>query len=675
MTSKISFSKLARAEMHQMNWLLAVQMVAFVLVFPFRTLMVMAIRQNEQVQYGVATYSAAEEYARTVGLGHIENTFVILCAGILCALAAFAYIHSQTKQDFYHSLALRRENLFGSKYVSSVLSFVFPYVISQLLVILVGLFYQAVTLKVVLEILLASVQGILFFLCSYAMTLVAMMLTGNFLTTVLGIGMFGAYLPIMRLIVVSFQEVFWNTSITDYADSTFYVQMKWTSPWAWCMYATGRKHSGTIGATGQVPGIGDLCQLVAIAAVLTLIALALYRVRKTEAGGRALAFSPLEPVIKILVMVPVSLVAGLIANQLMESVAFELLFILLFGALSCMVIEFIYRVDIRQVLAHKWQFAIGAVIACAIFFAFRFDVSGFNSYLPAAEDLETMSVSNYFGTYVAYDEEGGIVYSSSLIQRLDAIEWEDFDSIYQLAAEAVEIEKGHAADEDLGQDYTYVYFKFHLKNGKEAYRCYRVNTERFNEVMDGLLQDEEFLEMYYPICTWDEGIMSKVTDIYAWFYGYDEETLFGEPDEDTEDADAENMDAEAAEDADAGSELPEDAVNVESESLTELDEAELDETEDTEAEDSVVSIVDENGDSWYYIEEANDIEINVPVSMLPELVEAYVKDLKSLSFEEIRETVNEINFYYEQTFYNESYPINENFTNTLEVLKKACYEQ
>ncbi|MCC8105462.1 MAG: hypothetical protein LIO99_05515 [Clostridiales bacterium] len=649
MTSKISFSKLVRAEMCQMNWLLAVQMVAFVLVFPFRTLMVMAIRQNEQVQYGVATYSAAEEYARTVGLGHVENTFVILCAGILCALAAFAYIHSQTKQDFYHSLALKREDLFGGKYVSSVLSFVFPYLISQLLVILVGLFYQAATLKVVLEILLASVQGILFFLCSYAMTLVAMMLTGNFLTTVLGIGMFGAYLPIMRLIMVSFQEVFWNTSITDYADSTFYVQMKWTSPWAWCMYATGRKHSGTIGATGQVPGVGDLCQLVAIAAVLTLIALALYRVRKTEAGGRALAFPPLEPVIKILVMLPVSLVAGLIANQLMESVAFELLFILLFGALSCMVIEFIYRVDIRQVLAHKWQFAVGAVIASAIFFAFRFDVSGFNSYLPAAEDLETMSVSNYFSTYIAYDEEGGIVYSSSLIQRLDAVEWEDFDSIYQLASEAVEIEKGHAADEDLGQDYTYAYFKFHLKNGKEAYRCYRVYTERFNEVMDGLLQDEEFLSLYYPICTWDEEIMSKVTDVYAWFYGYDEETLFGEPDENS--------------------------INVESESLTELDEAELDETEDTEAEDSVVSIVDENGDSWYYIEEVNDIEINVPVSMLPELVEAYVKDLKSLSFEEIRETVNEINFYYEQTYLSESYPINENFTNTLEVLKKAYYEQ
>ncbi|MCD7716611.1 MAG: DUF6449 domain-containing protein [Lachnospiraceae bacterium] len=680
MTSKISFSKLVRTEMRQMNWLLAVQMVAFVLVFPFRTLMVMAIRQNEQVNYGRATYSVAEQFSRNVGLGHMENTGVILCAGILCALAAFAYIHSQTKQDFYHSLALKREGLFGAKYVSSTLTFVIPYLISQLLVILVGLFYQAATLKVVLEILLASVQGILFFLCSYAMTLVAMMLTGNFLTTMLGIGVFGAYLPIMNLIVESFQEVFWDTRIADYTYSSAYIQ-KWSSPWAWCMYATGRKHSGTTGVTGQIPGVGDLCQLVAIAAVLTLVALALYRVRKTEAGGRALAFPPLEPVIKILVMVPVSLVAGLIANQMIESVAFELLFILLFGALICVVIEFIYRVDIRQVLAHKWQFAVGAVLACAIFFAFRFDVTGYNSYLPAEDELQSMSLTSYFGTYIAYDDEGGIAYSRTMRERLDAIEWEDFDSIYQLAADAVEIEKGNDADEDLGQDYSYVYFKFHLTNGKEVYRCYRVNTEQFNEVMNELIRNEEFLEMYYPICNWDEEIMSKITSIYCWFYGYDEEELFGEPEEDadtedadTEDADTENLNAEDAEDVGAESELSEDAVSAESESLTEMEETVTDEPEDAEDTASAASTVSGNVE-YYYTDVYTDINITVPVSMLSELVEAYVKDLKSLSYEEIRETVNEINFYYEQTYVNESYPINENFTNTLEVLKKVYYGQ
>ncbi|MCD7743736.1 MAG: DUF6449 domain-containing protein [Lachnospiraceae bacterium] len=642
MTSKISFSKLVRAEMRQLNWLLAVQIVTFVLFFPFRALMAMAMRQNELTRYGQVEYSAVEQFSRNVGLGQMENTCVILCAGAVCALVAFYYVHSQVKQDFYHSLALKREELFAVKYIGSALTFVIAYLISQILVLLVGLFYQAVTLQIAGEVGLASIQGILFYLCSYSTTLMAVMLTGNLLTTVLGVGMFGAYLPIMIAILESFQSAFWSTQVEGTFRTTV-SQLRWTSPWAWCVYATNRRAGSYEGVTGRIPGIGNLCQLVAIAAVLTLIALVLYRLRKTEAGGRALAFPVTEPVIKILAAIPVSLVAGLIVYQLVESEPIETICILLFGALTCVVIEFIYRMDIRQVLSHKWPFAIAAVIACAVFFVFRFDLTGYDTYLPAEEDLASMAVSAYRSMCVNYDDNGEIRYVSSMRTRLDEMEWEEFDTIYQMARNGVENTKEAVGiDEIYNEEVTYVYFRYHLKNGKEVYRYYPVDTALYRETMNELISEDEFRELYYPICTWDAGFISKISSADVSFYGLTGEDLFETLDE------TETKDAAEKEAADAA------------------------DTEAAETE-SVESAETETG--YYYYEYYGSLDMSIPLSMLPELVAAYCEDLKVLSFEEINDNYGQLFFYLEGTYVSDIYPIDESFTNTLEVLKEVYEEQ
>lgn len=47
MISKISFSKLVRDEMRKLNWLLAVQILVFGLLIPFRVLMELAMRRPQ----------------------------------------------------------------------------------------------------------------------------------------------------------------------------------------------------------------------------------------------------------------------------------------------------------------------------------------------------------------------------------------------------------------------------------------------------------------------------------------------------------------------------------------------------------------------------------------------------------------------------------------------------
>ena len=184
MISRISFSKLTWDETKKLTWLTALQFLAFFFLIPFRMLLVLAIRSSESSWREMQT--PLEILAGQMGFGHIENTVFILAAGILCALVAFSYVHSQVRLDFYHSLALRRETLFAVKYLAGFLTFVIPYVICQILGLAAGVPYRAVSGTLALEVAVSTLQGLLFFLASYSGTLLAVMFAGKTITTVFG---------------------------------------------------------------------------------------------------------------------------------------------------------------------------------------------------------------------------------------------------------------------------------------------------------------------------------------------------------------------------------------------------------------------------------------------------------------------------------------------------------
>lgn len=456
-------------------------------------------------------------------------------------------------------------------------------------------------------------------------------------------------MPMLMLLRESLESVFLNTKVESIFSHSS--QLRFTSPWAWCLYSGSRAGiTSRITGAEKLPTAGDLCQIIAITAVLTLAALALYRTRKTEAAGSALAFPVLEPVIKVMVTVPVSLVAGLIAYELTQAVFFEIMFILLFGALACVIIEFIYRMDICQVFAHKWQFAVSIVIGCAIFFTYRFDLPGFNTYLPTQDEIAAMSVSTPdFSSYIAYGDNGEIVYSTSYRERLDQVEWEAFDRIYELAGDGVENVKEYGlSDAIYDQNVNGVYIKYHLKSGKEVYRYYQINRELYCEVMNELFQEEDFREPYFPTCTWDEETLNRISGIWVYLYGYSEETLL-ETNKDTVN------DVRTEEDLGAESEF--------------TDESEEEELSDT-TED-----MDEEG--WYYVESYSVLDITVPLSRTSELLDAYREDLKEVSFEDIyySDDNSYIYFYLDSTYQSDDYPVNAKFTHTMALLREIYQEQ
>lgn len=625
MISKISFSKLTRSELHRLTWLTAVQSVVFALLIPFRVLVVLASQHNEGSFFSTADVGTIESFNRNVGLGHLENTVFILAAGALCALCAFHYIHSQVQLDFMHSLPVRRERLFGAKMLGSVLTFVLAYGASQFLAMVVGAFNGALTARAAYEIVLASVEGLLFFLCSYAATLLMMMLAGKILTSVLAVGVFAGYVPLLWVIWLMLRELFFTSVLNGYYSGTDSNVLFYSSPWAICLSAPVLRGTQTQGVTGYLPDIGEFCQLLALAAAMTAAALLLYRVRRTEAAGSALAFRRTEGVVKLLLTIPAALVAAVVAYAIFDSVVWVVVFVLVFGALGCMIMEFIYRWDIRQVLSHKSHMAITIFAALAVFLCLRYDVTGYNTYLPKQEELEAISVTGNPGWDYGFPGE-------SSRMTLDFLETDQIGLVYGLAEDGV----AHCGIDTYPDGLSYVSVKYREKSGRETYRSYWVDRELYYETMDALLEDSDYRSRFYPIMGWEDS--KQFVSLQCALSGQTLEAW----------------------------DLPDD---------WEIDENVSLESEGAMEEEGIVYYYDgtEHYEETPAAGEDTMLEFWLPASRAREVIEAYRKDLAQVPYSELAEAPGWLLFRDQNNDY-ERYRISENCKNVLGVLKEIIVQ-
>jgi hypothetical protein len=404
-------------------------------------------------------------------------------------------------------------------------------------------------------------------------------------------------------------------------------------------------------------------------AVLFVASLLIYRIRRTERAGCALAFAKTEMVIKLLLVIPAAVTAGVVGYEMLDSTVGALAFVALFGLIFGMIMEFIYRWDIRQVLAHKIQTAAAILIAALIFLGFRYDLTGYNTYLPKQDEIASMAIQDCFFRY-NYIEDGAILTDNCRI--LDLLETEQFEPIYRLAASGVENEQ--QSDEQVyGINYCYAYFKYHLKNGKEVYRQYKVSYDQLIESMDELLADQTYRERYFPILTMDASEFMDADITYdlgndvSELEAYQEKMndLSGESDQEEELVQTEETDAgeqpDQTEETDAG------------EQTDQTEETDIGEQMDQTEESYSLYLTDEN-DSQIY---GDYLNVDLIGQDLEEFLAAYQEDLREVSFADCLYTLGDVSFWKKETsgmdlYFNWAltYPLNANFTRSLEFLRE-----
>lgn len=499
MTSGSFFLKNLKDQMKKNIPLMILLFLAFLAVLPINAVIRMEAAKgysSDTLFYetmGESLRAVSYEFFRTVGTGNSLLIFVMIAAGILMALIHFSYLHSGEKMDFYHSLPIRRNDLFLVRTLGSVISVLIPYFFSLLLAYAAGAAYGAMTFMALKTSLIMTGFHLLYFLVFYETAALAVLLTGNLFTAVLGTVGLLVYAPALRTVQYMLNSLFFHT-LSDFKDTDW---EQFLSP----LFA----YSGIpVNIENQLPVGKYAVYGVVLAVLLAVLCLAVYKIRPSESYHRSIAFEKLQPVIKVAVVLPASLLLAVSFTGYMSSHKFlwfvaSLAFCLL---IFSSMVEFLYTMDIRKSLKPKTSTGVLAVLLGIIAVGYHVDVLGVDSYLPEKEKIESMSV--YINSIEDKYRDSMDLDMKSTAALLKENRIENFDDIYKIAEVGVDYYKDKTED-DKSQNYyeeetmVSVYVGFHLTSGKNVYRRYLIpETEELTASVENIYNSWEYRQQVLP---------------------------------------------------------------------------------------------------------------------------------------------------------------------------------
>ena len=196
MTSKNSFLASLLENMKRRIFVIILAALYFCFFFPVGLTVKLNSALAEQEKYPSELFNIKE-----VALAYLDNEVMIIgviILAIICAIQGFSYLYSKKKVDFYHSTPISRTKRFSTIYLNGIAIFVIPYIISAILSIFILNIFHAFSWMIVLTILRSFCINLFMFLAIYLVALVAVMMTGHIVVTVLATGVFLGYESCIR---------------------------------------------------------------------------------------------------------------------------------------------------------------------------------------------------------------------------------------------------------------------------------------------------------------------------------------------------------------------------------------------------------------------------------------------------------------------------------------------
>ena len=144
MTSRVSYFKMTVNEMKRRSWYGAAAFLGFFCAFPLMTMLrfqsVGDIARNVQdvAERENAIIAMKQDFLSYVGGGDVVLMFLIPFIALLGAWSGLSWLHSKKKMDLMGSLPVRREKLFITESLATLLLAMIPYVCNLILALLVA---------------------------------------------------------------------------------------------------------------------------------------------------------------------------------------------------------------------------------------------------------------------------------------------------------------------------------------------------------------------------------------------------------------------------------------------------------------------------------------------------------------------------------------------------------
>ena len=391
----------------------------------------------------------------------------------------FGYLNSRSKLDFYHSQPVTRTKLFAANYLNGLLLFLIPlavmmpagltaaYASAESAKRAVALEYTVHSIMVSLKpvefnatlLFTALLYTVLLFFVFYSLAVLCRMLCGNTVIAIL-IYTFVSMLPSLLSILSSFymQRFSLLFSSSGYVISDLFVQFKLISE---LQNALTEKDGLLIFNTGV-----RLAAACAIGAAAAILAAFLYRFRRSEKAGAAVAIRGVVPIIKYPLVTVMILFGGFVFFNLSGSSLFwEISGYVLFGLLAFMLVNVLEKFDFRNILASLWK-SVFCFAAAALFVGGVYAYAGYYDSVPDAADVseaDILSVQIYDARF-----EISMSYSEPVV--ID--DGEAVSGLVELLREAEELGWEQASQFDADRQ-TYVHLTLKLDAGVlPSYKSY-----------------------------------------------------------------------------------------------------------------------------------------------------------------------------------------------------------
>ncbi len=437
---------------------------------------------------------------RITGMNSITWLMVAGCA-VMFALQGFSYVFNISQIDFYLSQPTTRAQRIRKNYVNAHTTFLMMYIGCEVVALIIAAAMGAVNGNVLMSAGIETVRNFILFFTYYNITVLAVMLSGSLPIAILLTAGFTFISIILSGEVMLFKSIFFATYTASEPMTVI------LSPLYDRIAAMGSLYTDSLSRAVQKSGyIAENLKIITrgevdilIVGIIAFVAVLVFsRFRKTEHVGQSIPIRPFRWFIKILVCILIGLGAGYFVYLLYSGVWNTRLYMMmcvimvLATILAGCVTEIILEGNIRRMFKGMAQTVMGIAVVVLVFVIYRGDLLGYDSFVPAADKIESCAFKIYTNSFNYFDSINGGRYEFDTSEYMKITDIDDFLTIAKAGMETqreITMASQEGKYPDVGYSTEIIY---RMKSGRKIYRQITIPYDTVDESLERILSGDEY---------------------------------------------------------------------------------------------------------------------------------------------------------------------------------------
>ena len=501
-------------------WIIALTILMSLCYYVLGLILVLTqARQEYRWWYGENSGVSMKDYmcqstAKMMGMASMTFLMAILVA-VLMAYAAFSFLYKRQAVDFYFSAPLSRNRWFINIYLNGFVIYAGITLVFTILGLLIAVCMNAVSSWVLIYVAVNFLRCMLLYLAVYSLTILAIIISKGRIVSYIAAFIFLAGEPLAHVLMDIMKTSYYATA---YELSYVIDVAKLSRP-----HILSPIYNHVIGMQIYEANCGDITRTVTkasqalsgiwkydlatliLAVCVTTAVFVVFRYRKAEDIGTGYIKPYIKDALKILCAVALALVGAAATDSVLETgyagIRVMSVIVLVFVAgVSCVAAEMICAGSIRAGVKRLWHIIPAAVCALIIFSIYKYDLTGYDSYIPDKDDIESCAMyKNYYGRDI-YDEDGE--YLNIEQYCIENMNLKDLDAVTEVVAAGMETQRhnmkagsNHVRETD--PEYQYIYGNdavvvYRLKNGRYEARRIMIPGDIDESLMNRVIGTDEY---------------------------------------------------------------------------------------------------------------------------------------------------------------------------------------